>query len=178
MVIDFHYDTGNIRRLGCRRLQLPMYDTSCFFIDGAQGEAIETIEVDLDTRLIDKGNTKSFLDHGRLRSFKVSSHKQDLDLLLQAVVGLYLPRIGISQIYTNRGRKKHFRPEERSPERSYSLKSMAIVPGTTLTGLYAGWVTEIQPNEQCNELIWRWQDHYYGLVSLGLISEFVRETAR
>ena len=74
MVIDFHYDTGNTRRLGHQRHQLSAYDTSYFLIDGAQEEVIESIEVDLDTSLADHEYVENFWKHGRLRSFKVSGH--------------------------------------------------------------------------------------------------------
>jgi hypothetical protein len=74
MAIDFHYDTSNIRRLGRQRLRPSAYNTSCFLIDGAQGEVIKTIKVDLDTHLANHGDVRSFLKHGRLRSFKVSAH--------------------------------------------------------------------------------------------------------
>jgi hypothetical protein len=74
MVIDFHYDTGNIRRLVRQRHQLSAYETECFLIDGAEGEVIETIEVDLETPLADREDVESFWKHGRLRTFKVSSY--------------------------------------------------------------------------------------------------------
>lgn len=67
MVIDFHYDTGNIRRLGCQNHQLSAYKTSEFSVDSAQGEFIKTVETDIDSE-----NIKSFWRRGRLRSFKVS----------------------------------------------------------------------------------------------------------
>src|SRR5436190_1104243 len=47
MAIDFHYNTGNIQRLGCRSQQLSAYEILYFLIDGAQGEAIRMVEVDL-----------------------------------------------------------------------------------------------------------------------------------
>lgn len=67
IVIDFHYDTGSIRRLGRQRHQLSAYETSDFLIDSVQGEVIKTIEVDLDHE-----DVESSWKHGRLRSFKVS----------------------------------------------------------------------------------------------------------
>ena len=88
-VIDFHYDTGNIRRLGRRRLRISAYDSSYFLINGAKGEIIETIEVDLDTHLEDHENAKSFWKHGRMRSFKVSSHFP-LNLSIQTIIRLFL----------------------------------------------------------------------------------------
>ena len=83
MAIDFHYDTNNIRRLGRRRLRPSAYDTSHFFIDGAQGEVIETIEVDLVTHPANHEEVRrSFLKYGRMRSFKVNTHFSDRDLLI------------------------------------------------------------------------------------------------
>ena len=67
MMIDFHYDTGEIRRLGrqCTCNPLSVWEqTSAFHVDGAHGEVIKTIEVDL----IHGPKWKM----GRLRSFKVS----------------------------------------------------------------------------------------------------------
>lgn len=73
MAIDFHYDTGNIRRLGYQSHQLSEYETSEFLLDGAHGELLEMIEVDLDTSLSNWENPESFWKYGKLRSFKVST---------------------------------------------------------------------------------------------------------
>ena len=72
--IDFHYNTGNVRRLGYRRQQLSAHDTSYLLIDGAQGEAVEMIEVDLEPCSTDLEDVASFWKYGRLRSFKVSGY--------------------------------------------------------------------------------------------------------
>jgi hypothetical protein len=84
MVIDFHYDTSNIRRLGCQYHQLSAYNTSDFLINGAQGEVIETIEVDLDISPDDDENMQSFWKHGRLRSFRVSGCSHGILLKLRS----------------------------------------------------------------------------------------------
>ena len=66
--IDFHYDTGRTRRLGClRHPNSSVYETSTFLIDGAQGEIIEMIEVDHE-------DVRSSGNYGRPRSFKVSGY--------------------------------------------------------------------------------------------------------
>lgn len=98
MVIEFHYDTGNIRRLDRQRHQLSAYETSDFLINGAQGEVIKTIEVDLDHE-----DVESSWKHGRLRSFKVSGYSPDLVLLNQAIIRLYLtPNWGLIDLYQSR----------------------------------------------------------------------------
>ncbi|KAL9100090.1 MAG: hypothetical protein Q9163_004498 [Psora crenata] len=120
IAIEFHYDTGNIKRLGPRRQQPNADETSSMLINGAQGECIKMIEVGLDPDTEDGEDVPSFWKHGRLESFK---------------------------IITNRGRREHFRAKCLRGQ-SYSLKPMEIVPGTTLTGLYAGWVSETLFDQQ------------------------------
>ena len=136
--IEFFYDTGNIRRLGRPRQRSSTDETSYLLINGAQGEGIKMFEIDLDPYVVDFEYAPSFAKHGKLRSFKVSSCSLGPITLLQAK---------ISEIVTNRGRQKHFRAKRCLSEEPYSLKPMEIVPGTTLTGLYAGWVSEILFNE-------------------------------
>lgn len=87
MAIDFHYDTGNIQRLGSRSQQLSAYEILYFLIDSAQGEAIQTIEVDLCPCISNPENTASSWKHERLRSFKVSILVPlNLALLIQAII--------------------------------------------------------------------------------------------
>jgi hypothetical protein len=84
--IDFHYDTGNIQRLGHQPYKLSSCDTLYFLIDGAGGEIIETIEVDLKTSLAHPEGV------GKLRSFQVSDclPRPNCTCLIQAIIPLYL----------------------------------------------------------------------------------------
>lgn len=68
MVIDFHFGTGNIRRLGCRVDPLSEYTISNFFIDGMQGEFIEKIEVEFDC-----SDMRTTWKSTRLKSFNISA---------------------------------------------------------------------------------------------------------
>jgi hypothetical protein len=154
MAIEFHYETGNIQRLGCQHPQISVYGTSDFLISGARGEVIERIEVDLDISSDDHENMQSFWKHGRFRSFRVSGCSPGLVLPNQVIIRLCLARAGASQISTNRGRKKHLGGEKYLSEQPYLLKPIVVVPGTTLTGLYAGWVSEILFSEPGQQLTW------------------------
>ena len=66
MAIDFHYHTGEVRRLGHLPNNASMYQTSQFSIDGAEGEIISGLTVELDHRTNERA--------GRLTSLTVSDH--------------------------------------------------------------------------------------------------------
>ena len=98
-VINFYYNNGSIQRLGRQRLRRSAYDTSCFLVDGAQGEVIQTIEIDFVNSRADPKDVKTPWEHGRLRSFKVSHYFPDLGLLIRAVDAYVIPRTRVSCRY-------------------------------------------------------------------------------
>lgn len=140
--IDFHYDTSNIRRLGRQRYQLSEYDTSYFLIDGVGGEIVDSIEVDLNTSYAGPlyKYKKSIVKHGILQSIKVSGNFIRSSSINTIDYTITLLEANISQISTNRGRYKCFQPKRCPLERTY--RKLMVVPGTTPTGIYAGWVSE------------------------------------
>jgi hypothetical protein len=71
MMIDFHFDIGDVRRLGHQHQDLSEYQVCDFSIDGANEEVPETIEVDIDLSLVGSEHVVCFWKYGRLRSFMV-----------------------------------------------------------------------------------------------------------
>ena len=89
MMIDFHYNNGDIRRLGCQYHETSRYDTADFLIDSVHGEFIKSVEADLYFKRWE-GASKQ----GRLRSFKVlgpACFKQTYALITNLVFCRFLP---------------------------------------------------------------------------------------
>ena len=73
MVIEFHYDNGDVQKLGRTTVRYFAKDTLEFPINGAQGEAVKAVEVDRDSPHIKRAAFSCGWKFARLRSIKVRS---------------------------------------------------------------------------------------------------------